>query len=166
MTVLPLAASVAFVCSTLEQIPQKTHPYLLCPIPFLQSSLTPSPQSGLCPSEFHRNYSGPSHHDLTKSSGQFSVLILLIASDIMDHILLLHICFSLGFQSISLSSLTAPTFLVSFHGSPSFPSPLNVDLPRTQTSILCSSLSTSFDDLIQICGFKYNQYTHDPHLYI
>lgn len=117
MTVLPLAASVTFVCSNLEQIPQKTHLYLLCPVPLLQSCLTPTPQSGLCPSEFHRNYSGPSHHDLPKSSGQFSVLILLIASDIMDHILLLHICFSLGFQSISLS-----WFLSSLH-SPSWSLP-------------------------------------------
>ena len=61
----------------------------------------------------------------------------------MDHIPLLRICFSLGFQSISLSRflsyLTAPIFLVSFHGSPSFSWPLNIDLPRTQTSVLSSS---------------------------
>lgn len=42
MTVLPLAGCHIF-CSTLEQIPQKNHLYLVCPIPLLQSSLTPTP---------------------------------------------------------------------------------------------------------------------------
>lgn len=41
-------------------------------------------------------------------------------------------------------------------------------MPRAETSVLYSSLSTSFDGLIQILihDFQYHQYAHDPYMYI
>lgn len=60
------------------------------------------------------------------------------------------------------SYLIAPTYSVSFPVSSSFPWPLNVEVPRSQTPVFCSFFPTSLDGLIQICGFKYQ----DPHLYL
>lgn len=150
MTVLPLAASLPFVCSPLEQIPQKNHLYLLCPVPLLQSFLN-QPQIRPLSLSAPQKLFWSKLPWLNKSSGQFSSY-WLITSDIINHILLLDTHSSLDFQNTSLSwfssSLTAPTFLVSFPGSASFPWPLSVDVRRAQTSVLYSSLSTSFDDLI------------------